>query len=87
MDEVDSLSINMQAKLLRAIQEREIKKVGSTKPIPIDVRFIFATNKDLHQMVKDGAFREDFYYRIGCARRLSCPGRTMCRASTTLPVT
>ena len=54
----------MQAKLLRAIQEREIKKVGSTKPIPIDVRFIFATNKDLHQMVKDGAFREDFYYRI-----------------------
>lgn len=64
LDEVDSLSINMQAKLLRAIQEREIKKVGSTKPIPIDVRFIFATNKDLHQMVKDGAFREDFYYRI-----------------------
>lgn len=64
LDEVDSLSIKMQAKLLRAIQEREIKKVGSTKAIPIDVRFIFATNKDLHQMVKDGAFREDFYYRI-----------------------
>lgn len=64
LDEVDSLSINMQAKLLRAIQEREIKKVGSTKSIPIDVRFIFATNKDLHQMVKEGTFREDFYYRI-----------------------
>ncbi len=64
LDEVDSLSMSMQAKLLRAIQEREIKKVGSTKPIPIDVRFIFATNKDLHEMVKKGTFREDFYYRI-----------------------
>lgn len=64
LDEVDSLSPNMQAKLLRVIQEREIKKVGSTKVIPIDVRFIFATNKDLYQQVKEGLFREDFYYRI-----------------------
>ncbi|WP_209343305.1 sigma 54-interacting transcriptional regulator [Flavonifractor sp. AGMB03687] len=64
LDEVDSLSSNMQAKLLRVIQEREIKKVGSTKTIPIDVRFIFATNKDLYQMMKEGKFREDFYYRI-----------------------
>lgn len=64
LDEVDSLSPNMQAKLLRAIQEREIKKVGSTKTIPIDVRFIFATNKDLYQLVREGKFREDFYYRI-----------------------
>lgn len=64
LDEVDSLSPNMQAKLLRVIQQREIKKVGSTKAIPIDVRFIFATNKDLYQRVKDGEFREDFYYRI-----------------------
>lgn len=64
LDEVNSLSPNMQAKLLRVIQEREIKKVGSTKTIPIDVRFIFATNKDLYQMVQEGTFREDFYYRI-----------------------
>ena len=64
LDEVDSLSPNMQAKLLRVIQEREIKKVGSTKTVPIDVRFIFATNKDLYQMMKEGKFREDFYYRI-----------------------
>lgn len=64
LDEVNSLSPNMQAKLLRVIQEREIKKVGSTKVIPIDVRFIFATNKDLYQMVQEGSFREDFYYRI-----------------------
>lgn len=64
LDEVNSLSPNMQAKLLRVIQEREIKKVGSTKVIPIDVRFIFATNRDLYQMVQEGTFREDFYYRI-----------------------
>ena len=64
LDEIDSLSLNMQAKLLRAIQEREIKKIGSTKPIPIDVRFIFATNKDLLQMIKENTFREDLYYRI-----------------------
>jgi transcriptional regulator with PAS, ATPase and Fis domain len=60
LDEVDSLSPSMQAKLLRVIQEREIKKVGSTKTIPIDVRLIFATNKDLYQEVKEGRFREDF---------------------------
>ena len=64
LDEVDSLTLNMQSKLLRAIQEREIKKVGSIKSIPIDVRFIFATNKDLASMVREGKFREDFYYRI-----------------------
>lgn len=64
LDEVDSLSPNMQAKLLRVIQEREIKKVGSTRVFPIDVRFIFATNKDLYAKVKEGTFREDFYYRI-----------------------
>lgn len=64
LDEVNSLSPNMQAKLLRVIQEREIKKVGSPKVIPIDVRFIFATNQDLYEQVKNGTFREDFYYRI-----------------------
>lgn len=64
LDEVDSLTPRMQSKLLRAIQEREIKRVGSTKPIPIDVRYIFATNKDLLSMVREGAFRDDFYFRI-----------------------
>lgn len=64
LDEVDALSPNMQAKLLRVIQEREIKKVGSTKTTPVDLRFLFATNKDLMQLVKRGDFREDFYYRI-----------------------
>lgn len=64
LDEIDSLSPNMQAKLLRVLQEREIKKVGSTKSIPIDVRFVFATNKDLVKLIQEGSFREDFYYRI-----------------------
>lgn len=64
LDEVDSLSPNMQAKLLRVIQEREIKKVGSTKTTPVDLRFLFATNKDLLELVREGSFREDFYYRI-----------------------
>ena len=64
LDEVDSLTPNMQSKLLRVIQEREVKKVGSTRSTPIDVRFIFATNKDLAALVRDGKFREDFYYRI-----------------------
>lgn len=64
LDEVDSLSPNMQSKLLRVIQEREVKKVGSSKPTPIDVRFVFATNKELFKLVKEGQFREDFYYRI-----------------------
>lgn len=64
LDEVDSLSPPMQAKLLRAIQGKAVRKVGSTRETPVDVRFIFATNKDLLAMVQQGTFREDFYYRI-----------------------
>lgn len=64
MDEINSLSVNMQAKLLRVIQEKEIKKVGGTQAIPIDVRFIFATNRNLLEMIGEGTFRADFYYRI-----------------------
>lgn len=64
LDEVNSLSMNFQAKLLRVIQEKEIKKIGESTGIPIDVRFIFATNRDLQELVREGKFREDFYYRI-----------------------
>jgi len=64
LDEVDSLTPNMQAKLLRVLQEREVKKIGSTSVTELDVRFIFATNKDLAKLIEDGTFREDFYYRI-----------------------
>ena len=54
----------MQAKLLRALQEGEIQKVGGSRPIKVDVRIIAATNRNLRQMVKDKTFREDLYYRL-----------------------
>lgn len=64
LDEIGNLSFHLQAKILAAIQNREIVKVGSNKPIPIDIRLICATNKNLLQMVADGLFREDLLYRI-----------------------
>ncbi|MFZ7942643.1 sigma-54 interaction domain-containing protein [Neobacillus sp. 19] len=64
LDEIGELSLALQVKLLRALQERVIMKVGGTKEKKIDVRIITATNKDLSQMIKDGTFREDLYYRI-----------------------
>ncbi len=54
----------LQAKLLRVIQENEIQRVGGTKPIPIDVRLITATNRNLWKMVSERQFREDLYYRL-----------------------
>jgi DNA-binding NtrC family response regulator len=64
LDEIGDLNINMQAKILRALQEKEIMRVGGTKPLKVDVRVIAATNRDLEAMVKDGRFREDLYYRL-----------------------
>ena len=63
-DEVANLSPNMQSKLLRVIQEREIKPVGSEKKIPIDVRIIAATNQDLRKAIKEKTIREDLFYRL-----------------------
>lgn len=63
-DEVSNINLNIQAKLLRAIQEKEITRVGSNKSIKIDARIIAATNRELEQFVKEGRFREDLYYRL-----------------------
>ena len=64
LDEIGDLRFELQAKLLRAIQEGEIERVGGTKPIRTDFRLIAATNVDLEKAVKEGRFREDLYYRI-----------------------
>ncbi|HJT29318.1 MAG TPA: sigma-54 dependent transcriptional regulator [Pyrinomonadaceae bacterium] len=64
LDEIGELDVGMQAKLLRALQERKIRRVGGTHEMNVDVRVIAATNRDLRAMVADGRFRDDLYYRI-----------------------
>ena len=63
-DEISNISLEVQAKLLRAVEERKISKVGSHRVITVDVRIIAATNKDLAKAIKDGTFREDLFYRL-----------------------
>lgn len=64
LDEVGELTPAIQAKLLRVLQEREFERVGGSKPIKVDVRFIAATNKNLEEAVSNGTFRQDLYYRL-----------------------
>lgn len=72
LDEIADMSQAMQVKLLRVLQERVIEPLGSVEPVPIDVRVIAATNRDLNEMVKNGSFREDLYYRI-CVVHMQLP--------------
>jgi len=64
LDEITEMPPSMQVKLLRVIQEREVLRVGGTEPIKIDVRFLAATNRDIQEMIKDGQFRQDLYFRL-----------------------
>jgi DNA-binding NtrC family response regulator len=64
LDEIGELPVDLQAKMLRAIQEKEIRPVGSTKRVPINVRILAATNRDLDQAVMQGTFRRDLYFRL-----------------------
>ena len=64
LDEIGEIDLNTQVKLLRAIGERTIERIGSNKPIKVDVRVVAATNKDLSEMVKEGTFRDDLFFRL-----------------------
>lgn len=64
MDEIGNLPLALQAKLLTVLQNRNITRIGSNKVIPVDIRLISATNKDIPEMIKEGLFREDLFYRI-----------------------
>ncbi len=64
LDEISEMDVRLQAKLLRAIQEREIDRVGGTKPIKVDIRIMATSNRNLLESVQEGAFREDLFYRL-----------------------
>lgn len=64
LDEIGDMNLAMQSKILRAVQEKEIERVGGTRPIPVDIRILSATHRDLETLIQNDAFREDLYYRL-----------------------
>lgn len=82
LDEIGNIPLHLQAKLLRVLQNRAVTRVGDTKSIPVDIRLICATNRNLEKMVNDGQFREDLYYRINTMHlHLPSPGKGRTRYS------
>lgn len=75
LDEIGEMPITLQAKLLRVIQEKEVERVGGVRPIPLDVRLICSTNRDLFQMVRNNQFRADLYYRLNTMEIVTPPLR------------
>jgi two-component system response regulator FlrC len=75
LDEISELPLPLQAKLLRVLQEREVDRLGGKRPLPIDIRVISTTNRDLREMTRSGTFREDLFYRLNVIPIRLCPLR------------
>src|SRR5271163_2770147 len=84
LDEIGELSLHLQSKLLRVLQEKVVVPVGDTKPRPVDIRVVTATNRDLEAMVRQGTFRQDLFFRLNVVVLKTPPLRE--RAADVLPL-